>query len=149
MPPIETKITSPSKGFETLDDEVQVGELPLEGNLPAWLSGSLIRNGPAKFEVGEQRMRHWFDGYGMLHRFSFAEGRVSYANRYIQSRNYAEARRQGKIAYSEFAMSGPLLARPVALFARGDTGQRQHQRRRARRADDRDDRDPDPNRIRP
>ena len=45
-------------------------ELRLSGELPRWLRGSLLRTGPAKFEVGEQRMRHWFDGLAMLHRFT-------------------------------------------------------------------------------
>ncbi|HEX3173908.1 MAG TPA: carotenoid oxygenase family protein [Solirubrobacterales bacterium] len=119
MTSTEAKITNPSKGFETLEDEVEVDELPLEGKLPAWLSGSLVRNGPAKFEVGEQRMRHWFDGLAMLHRFSFTGGRVSYASRYLQSRSYAEARRQGKIAYSEFATDPcrVLFSRVQSLFS--------------------------------
>jgi beta,beta-carotene 9',10'-dioxygenase len=119
MTSTEAKITNPSKGFETLEDEVEIDELPLEGKLPGWLSGSLVRNGPAKFEVGKQRMRHWFDGLAMLHRFSFAGGRVSYASRYLQSRNYAEAHRQGKIAYSEFATDPcrVLFSRVQSLFS--------------------------------
>ena len=43
-----------------------------QGQLPDWLEGSLIRNGPGTFRVGERRYRHWFDGLAMLHRFSFA-----------------------------------------------------------------------------
>jgi len=80
-----------------------VDELPLRGELPAWLSGSLLRTGPAKFEVGEQSMRHWFDGLAMLHRFTIADGRVSYGNRYLESRSYRAARERGRIVYSEFA----------------------------------------------
>ena len=48
-------------------------------------------------------MNHWFDGLAMLHRFSFADGDVSYANRFLESKAYRAARDQGKIAYSEFA----------------------------------------------
>jgi carotenoid cleavage dioxygenase-like enzyme len=28
--------------------------------------------GPARFEWGPDRYRHWFDGSGMIHKFSFA-----------------------------------------------------------------------------
>ena len=90
-------------GFETLDDEVRIDSLPVEGELPSWLSGSLLRTGPAQFEVGEQGMRHWFDGLAMLHRFGFAEGRVSYANRFLGTEAKAAADSAGEITYSEFA----------------------------------------------
>jgi len=39
-------------GFTTLDREVDAAALPLEGTLPPWLAGSLLRNGPARFEIG-------------------------------------------------------------------------------------------------
>ncbi len=90
-------------GFTTLEDEATIDELPLRGALPSWLSGSLLRTGPAKFEVGEHRMRHWFDGLAMLHRFTIEGGRVSYGNRYLETRSYRAARETGRIAYGEFA----------------------------------------------
>ena len=91
-----------STGFETLDAEIDVDSLPVEGSIPEWLSGTLLRNGPAKFEVGEQPLRHWFDGLAMLHKFSFDAGGVAYANRFLRSRAYRAAE-QGRISYSEFA----------------------------------------------
>jgi beta,beta-carotene 9',10'-dioxygenase len=90
-------------GFTTLEREVVVDELPLSGELPPWLSGSLLRTGPAKFEVGEQQMRNWFDGLAMLHRFTIERGRVSYGNRFLESRSYKAARKHGRIVYGEFA----------------------------------------------
>jgi beta,beta-carotene 9',10'-dioxygenase len=94
---------TPSKGFESLESEVRVDSLPLEGSLPKWLTGSLIRTGPAKWEVGERTMNHWFDGLAMLHRFGFGEGEVSYASRFLEGRAYRAARQTGEITYSEFA----------------------------------------------
>ncbi|HTB51020.1 MAG TPA: carotenoid oxygenase family protein [Solirubrobacteraceae bacterium] len=90
-------------GFQTLDEERSLDAVPVEGALPAWLTGSLLRTGPAKFEAGERGYRHWFDGLAMLHRFSFADGAVSYANRFLESRAYRAAREQNTIVYSEFA----------------------------------------------
>jgi carotenoid cleavage dioxygenase-like enzyme len=90
-------------GFSTLDSEVQVDSLPVEGALPTWLAGSLVRTGPARFEVGGQRLNHWFDGLAMLHRFSFGDGAVSYANRFLHSRAFTESQRTGRLAFSEFA----------------------------------------------
>ncbi len=90
------------RGLSTLDAEVALDSLPVEGAIPEWLTGTLLRNGPAKFEVGEQPLRHWFDGLAMLHKFSFGGGQVSYANRFLRSDAYREAE-EGRISYSEFA----------------------------------------------
>ena len=90
-------------GFSTLDSEIGIDSLPVEGTLPEWLTGSLLRTGPARFEVGDRSLNHWFDGLAMLHRFSFGEGRVSYANRFLRSRAFTEAERTGRLAFSEFA----------------------------------------------
>ena len=91
-----------NKGFTTLEGEFQIDDLPVSGQIPHWLSGSLVRNGPGRFEVGRQQYRHWFDGLSMLHRFSFRKGAVSYANKYLQSRDYREAVIKGRIAVPEF-----------------------------------------------
>ncbi len=89
------------------------------GELPDWLTGSLIRNGPGTFQVGDrQRYRHWFDGLAMLHRFTINEGRVSYANRFLETESYRIARDEGRIAYPEFATDPcrSMFARAMAVF---------------------------------
>ena len=91
------------EGFRSLEDECTDPNLKVTGQIPDWLNGSLLRTGPAKFEVGTESMRHWFDGLAMLHRFTIAGGRVAYANRFLGSRSYRAARRSGRISYSEFA----------------------------------------------
>jgi carotenoid cleavage dioxygenase-like enzyme len=90
-------------GFTTLTSETRVDALPLSGLVPDWLKGTLVRTGPARFEVGERAYNHWFDGLAMLHCFGFAGGRVSYTNRYLQSRSYQEAMARGTISRMEFA----------------------------------------------
>ncbi len=90
-------------GFQSLETEIVADSLEVEGTLPAWLQGSLIRNGPAKYDLGERTVNHWFDGLAMLHRFAFADGDVSYRNRFLESRAYRAATETGEISYSEFA----------------------------------------------
>ncbi len=106
-------------GYSTLEREVVVDELPLRGELPAWLQGSLLRTGPAKFEVGEQQMKHWFDGLAMLHRFTIDDGRVSYGSRFLESRSYRAARAEGQMVYGEFATDPcrSLFKRVQTLFS--------------------------------
>ncbi|HEY1623542.1 MAG TPA: carotenoid oxygenase family protein [Streptosporangiaceae bacterium] len=90
-------------GFQTLDHELEPTLLKVEGALPTWLTGALLRTGPARFEVGGRNYQHWFDGLAMLHRFAFADGTASYTNRFIQSNAYQAARDSDQISYSEFA----------------------------------------------
>jgi len=105
-------------GLETLDAEVELDSLPVEGEIPEWLTGTLLRNGPAKFEAGDRPLSHWFDGYAMLHRFSFGGGAVSYANRFLRSDAYRAAERDGKPSYSEFATDPcrSIFRRAATLF---------------------------------
>jgi carotenoid cleavage dioxygenase-like enzyme len=90
-------------GFTSLDAEIDVPRLPISGALPGWLSGELVRNGPAKFESGGQSFRHWFDGQAMLHRFAFADGVVGYRNRFLDTPGSRSVRHKGRIDYGEFA----------------------------------------------
>ena len=108
----------PAQGIESLENETRVDQVPVTGEIPAWLTGSLIRTGPAKWEVGERTMNHWFDGFAMLHRFGIADGEVSYANRFLQTKSYRAAKEQGEIVYSEFATDPcrSLFGRVFSLF---------------------------------
>jgi beta,beta-carotene 9',10'-dioxygenase len=121
--PAARSAARPTLGFSTLAQETVLDELALSGEFPAWLSGSLLRTGPAKFEVGEQPLRHWFDGLAMLHRFTIADGKVSYGNRYLQSRSYRAAKEQGRMVYGEFATDPcrSLFKRVQTLFSPGKT----------------------------
>lgn len=44
------------------------------GNIPAWLQGTLIRNGPGIFTVGDTSYQHFFDGMAIMHSFTFRDG---------------------------------------------------------------------------
>ncbi len=90
-------------GFGQTEQELALERLPVQGHIPPWLTGTLLRNGPGTFRVGEQRYRHWFDGLAMLHKFSFASGQVSYANKFLRNNAYRTAQENGRITYSEFA----------------------------------------------
>jgi carotenoid cleavage dioxygenase-like enzyme len=108
-----------SIGFRSLTREIAAPvALAVTGALPPWLTGTLLRTGPSKFEVGARTYNHWFDGLAMLHRFAFADGGVTYANRFLKSNAYCAAERTGKIAYGEFATDPcrTLFGRIAAIF---------------------------------
>jgi beta,beta-carotene 9',10'-dioxygenase len=108
-----------SIGFDRTPAEISLEQLPLVGKLPSWLTGTLVRNGPGTFHVGQQTYRHWFDGLAMLHKFSLDGERVSYANRFLDGKSYRSARETGQISYSEFATDPcrDLFGRAMAVFS--------------------------------
>lgn len=79
------------KGLSNLNQEVKVDNLPIQGQIPDWLSGSLFRNGPAYFTGG-----HWFDGLAMIHKFSFRNRNVSYSNRFLRTDAYHRVMESGQ-----------------------------------------------------
>ena len=107
-------------GFRSLTEETpEPVSLKVDGALPSWLEGALLRSGPSKFEVGARTYNHWFDGLAMLHRFAFAQGRVSYTSRFLKSKAFSAAEATGKISYGEFATDPcrTLFGRVAALAA--------------------------------
>jgi beta,beta-carotene 9',10'-dioxygenase len=89
-------------GFTSLEEETAVDRLPVTGEVPAWLTGALVRVTPALLEVGGRRLAHWFDGVAMLNRFGFADGRVSYKNRFLDSLAHRDAK-AGEWRHAGFA----------------------------------------------
>src|ERR1700730_12997748 len=89
-------------GFSSLEEENALDDLAVEGRLPQWLSGRLIRVTPALLEIGDNTLEHWFDGLAMLNAFSFSDGQVSYANRFLNTKAYRKAR-EGEIGFVRFA----------------------------------------------
>jgi len=89
-------------GFMSQDEETNVDRLPVTGRVPEWLTGALVRVTPALLDVGDRRLDHWFDGLAMLNRFGFADSKVSYGSRFIESRAYQDAK-EGEWRRSGFA----------------------------------------------
>lgn len=86
------------KGHTSITAEFQLKELDIEGSIPSWLYGSFVSVGPAKFEIGEHRAKHWLEGFAMIHRFSFKNGHVSYANRFLETTYSTESIEKGKFS---------------------------------------------------
>src|SRR3954453_7987550 len=95
---VDTRSGTAAAGFADLDEELQLDEIPVTGELPDWLQGELIRVTPAKFDIGSEKpTRHWLGARAMLHRFGIEHGRVSYANRFLRSKSYERAQSGGTI----------------------------------------------------
>lgn len=72
------------------------------GQIPAWLQGTLLRNGPGMHTVGETRYNHWFDGMALIHSFTIQNGEVHYRSKYLQSDTYKANIEANRIVVSEF-----------------------------------------------
>ena len=74
----------------------------VEGEVPSWLSGAYVRNGPGLFEAGERRLEHWFDGYAMVVGISIRPGRLpTLTTSFIDSEAHRAAR-AGAMRFPEF-----------------------------------------------
>lgn len=82
-----------------------VCDAEVEGEIPAWLAGDLIRCAPAVFERGggEQKFRaqHWFDALGLLFGFRVEGGRVRFSQR-LMATEVATAAEGGRTPISSF-----------------------------------------------
>ena len=90
-------------GFQNQDTELEIRNLDIEGYFPDWLSGSLLRTGPALYELEHQNLNHWYDGLAMLYNFSFNMGKVDFSCKYLQSKSYKKARANGRLQIKEWA----------------------------------------------
>jgi hypothetical protein len=74
----------------------------VSGEIPSWINGSLLRNGPGSIKVGDMTYNHLFDAAALLHRFNVADGKVTYQCRFLQSDSYKKNLAANRIVVSEF-----------------------------------------------
>ncbi|XVH31614.1 carotenoid oxygenase family protein [Haloferacaceae archaeon DSL9] len=94
-------------GLESTTTEWTDVDLEVAGTIPGWLSGTLLRNGPALFEVGESSLNHWFDGLAMLRRYSIGDGAVTASTAFLRSEEYEHVRDHGSLATDQFGTTAP------------------------------------------
>ncbi len=98
-------------------DELDVAGLEVEGQLPAGLRGTFMRNGPNPQFTPPGRY-HPFDGDGMIHAVVLGEGGAHYRNRWIRSRGFEAEGRAGRSLYgglSEFVLPDPELVAEAGM----------------------------------
>jgi len=70
--------------YAPLHLEGDAQNLPVTGELPRQLVGTLYRIGPSP-QFAPRGHYDWFAGDGMVHMFRFADGRASYRNRWVRT----------------------------------------------------------------
>lgn len=92
-----------SRLFQTGEEQPEPIRAEVKGNLPSWLTGTIIRNGPGRFECGDTSFNHWFDGQGLLHRFHIQNGEVTYNTKFVRSESYGDTRKRKNSIHLEFS----------------------------------------------
>lgn len=91
-----------SGNFAPIHSEDDFADLPIRGEFPRELRGTLYRNGPNPQFAPRDSNHHWFLGDGMLHAFRIADGNVSYRNRYVRTPKWEAEHRAGHALFGSW-----------------------------------------------
>ncbi|MGB7085248.1 MAG: carotenoid oxygenase family protein [Phormidesmis sp.] len=87
------------RGYASQSEEFAYWIEDIEGEIPAALLGTVFRNGPGLTDVNGYRLRHPFDGDGMINSVAFQGGRAFYRNRFVRTEGYVAEQKSGKPGY--------------------------------------------------
>ncbi|KAI1710020.1 retinal pigment epithelial membrane protein domain-containing protein [Ditylenchus destructor] len=90
------------KNFDTATEAATPTECRVLGELPAWLSVTLLRNGPGRYKFGVTEMRHWFDGMAFMQKYYFKNSKVYFSAKYLKSETYNSNMAAQRIVVSQF-----------------------------------------------
>src|SRR5262245_39121431 len=91
----------PMSAATTVTEQLFETNAAVEGRVPEWLTGTLMRTAPAIFATSAWRADHWFDGLGMMFSFGFEAGRVGVVERRLE-RVLARSAGAGEVDVSTF-----------------------------------------------
>jgi all-trans-8'-apo-beta-carotenal 15,15'-oxygenase len=74
--------------------------MEVHGDIPEAISGVYFRNGPAKLERDDVRYHHWFDGDGMVQKFTFNNGQVTHSGQYVHTLKYKQEEQAQRFLYN-------------------------------------------------
>jgi carotenoid cleavage dioxygenase len=84
--------------FAPVFKEIVAEDLEVEGEIPKDINGIYVRNGPNP-KFAPQGHYHWFDGDGMLHALQIREGKATYRNRWIRTKQFLEEEANGRVPW--------------------------------------------------
>ncbi|MEL7401501.1 MAG: carotenoid oxygenase family protein, partial [Pseudomonadota bacterium] len=84
--------------FAPIADELELDDLPVEGEIPKDLSGVYLRNGPNQ-QFEPKGAHHYFDGEGMIHSGLFRDGKFTYRNKWVRTDGFKKNEEAGEELY--------------------------------------------------
>lgn len=79
----------------------------VEGRIPRALNGTLIRTAPGQKETFGVKLRHLFDGDAFLSRYTFRDGRISLAAKFLNTPQRVEELSVKRMLYTEAGTLAP------------------------------------------
>lgn len=111
MPADGAKFDDAQDNYAPIHGEYDIPDLPIIGELPRGLAGTLFRNGPnPQFPPIDPAQHHWFTGDGMIHGFSLGEGRAAYRNRWVRTDKWQAEIAAGRSLIIGFGRPSPEAA---------------------------------------
>ena len=84
-------------GFQSQVNEWDKLSVKYSGHtLPEWLIGTLYRNGPALYDLGSQKMKHFFDGLSKIHSVEFTKDGIFSSGQFLKSKDYNSSTKEKK-----------------------------------------------------
>ena len=102
-----------SGNFAPVRSEDDFANLPIKGEIPQALRGTLYRTGPNPQFDPRDPNHHWFAGDGMLHAFAIENGKVSYKNRYVRTPRWEIEHAAGESLFGTFG--NPMTSDPSVI----------------------------------
>ena len=93
--------------YETVPEYPDPVKAVVQGEIPSWLGGALLRVGPGKYEWGKSTYNHWFDGQALVHRFYVKDCQVYYSSKYILSKSYSKSKKYDRVTMPTFGTWAP------------------------------------------
>ena len=93
------------------------------GSVPDWLTGSLYRNGPGRYEYGNKKYKHLFDGHACVQKFEIKEGKVFFSNKFLQTEAYKKSLAASRLypVFGTTDVCSTLFERLKSVFQTPDT----------------------------
>jgi carotenoid cleavage dioxygenase-like enzyme len=101
--------------FDAVEDSYPI--TAVSGHIPETLRGTHYVNGPARFQRGDFKYKHWLDGDGMICALRFGPEGAHFTNRFIQTKKLQDEDAAGQVLYRGFgtAFRGDRLRGKVML----------------------------------
>ena len=69
----------------------------ITGKVPEWLEGSLYRNGPGRYEYGNKKYNHLFDGHACVQKIEIKQGKIYFSNKLLETESYKKTLAENRL----------------------------------------------------
>ncbi|MGB7484865.1 MAG: carotenoid oxygenase family protein [Phormidesmis sp.] len=88
-----------TNGYRSQPDEFAYWIDDIDGEIPADLTGTVFRNGPGLTDINGYRLKHPFDGDGMINSIAIKDGKAFYRNKFVRTAGFVAEQASGKPEY--------------------------------------------------